>query len=181
MRDLYPGISGTEVDLRSEFQQLMEGSSGEIPKQQSFILRRMRRDSDEELMACDCVDSLTKEPDKENVCVFCHGEGYYFDEVWVKGYTMFIGPKGGHSNRRTNMAPGLISSYDKVFYLPYNTIITYDDKIVELKLDSNGKPIVPYRRKMIFRPETIMEMRADNGRIEYFAIYVNENNGIRVK
>lgn len=181
MRNLYPGVSGTEVDLRSEIEQFFSGSTGEIPKQQKFILRRMRRDDDNNLLECSCVDELTKEADKESLCPFCQSEGYYFDEVWIRGYTMFVGPKGGFSNRRINVAPGLISSYDKVFYLPYDTVITYDDKIIELKLDSEGKPIVPYKRKAIFRPETIMEMRSDNGRIEYVAIYVNENNAIRVK
>lgn len=180
-RALYPSLSGVEIDLRSEFEQFMSGSSGEIPKQQKFLMRKMRRDSDGELVECTCVSELTKEADTEEQCPFCFGERNYFDEIWVFGYMMYIGSRGGYTNKRINMAPGIISAYDKVFYLRYSQDITYDDKIVELKLDSEGTPIVPYRRKMIFRPETIMDMRSDNGRIEFKAIYVNENNGIRVK
>lgn len=180
-RILYPSSGGIEVDLRSEFEQMMSGSIGEIPKEQKFILRRMRRDDNDLLVDCTCRDPLTKEPDTEEQCPFCFGEGYYFDEIWVKGYTMYWGPKGGFVNKRTNMQPGMISAYDKVFWIRYTVDITYDDKIIELKLDSEGRPIVPYRRKMIFRPETIMDMRSDNGRIEFKAIYVNENSAIRVR
>ena len=50
-----------------------------------------------------------------------------------------------------------------------------------MKLDSAGKLSLPYTRKYIFRPETIMDMRSDDGRIEFLTIYVNELNGIRVK
>lgn len=179
-RNLYPSNS-IELDLRSEFEKMMSGTSEEISKQQTFILRQARRDSNNIVIPCSCRDSLTLEPDTESTCPYCFGEGFYFDETFLKGYTMYIGSKGGFTNKRINIQPGLISAYDKVFYFRYNTIITYDDKIVELKLDSDGIPIVPYKRKLIFRPETIMEMRSDTGRIEFLAVYVNENNGIRVK
>lgn len=181
-RVLYPsGSSGAEIDLRTEFEQMMSGTTGEIPKQQTFVLRKMRRDDDDNLMECDCVSSLTKEADTEEQCPFCKSEGYYWDEVWITGYAMHVGSKGGFTNKRISMQPGRISAYDKVFYIRYDETITYDDKIIELKLDSAGKPVVPYKRKMIFRPETIMEMRSDYGRIEFIAIYVNENSAIRVK
>jgi len=181
-RQLYPsGASGTEIDLRSEFEQMMSGSAGEIPKQQKLVFRQMRRDANDELLECSCVSILTKEADTEDQCPFCFGERYYWNESFVYGYVMHVGSKGGYTNKRVNMQPGVISAYDKVFYLRYSETITYDDKIIELKLDSEGKPVVPYRRKMIFRPETIMEMRSDYGRIEFIAVYVNENNGIRVK
>lgn len=179
-RNLYPS-GAIELDLRSELEQTFSGSSGEIAKQQKFILRQAKRDADNEVIACVCRDSLTHEPDPEHSCPYCLGEGFYWNETIIKGYCMYTGAKAGFSNKRVQMAPGLVSAYDKVFYFRYTEVITYDDKIIELKLDSDGNPIVPYKRKLIFRPETIMEMRSDNGRLEYLAIYVNENNGIRIK
>lgn len=177
--DLY-SEGGNEIDLRSEFEQLMEGTKGETAKKQRFVLRKMRRDTNDDKISCSCKDSLTNEPDTE-VCPFCLGEGYYWDETWIDGYTWYVGSRNNHANRRIQLAPGVISGYDKIFYLYFSVDITYDDKIVQMKLDSEGDLSIPYTRKLIFRPETIMEMRGEDGRIEFYTIYVNELNGIRVK
>lgn len=179
-RTLYES-SGSEIDLRSELESMFSGGTGEISKQQKFVLRRARRTADNEVIPCDCVDVLTKEPDLEHQCPFCLGEGFIWDEQFIFGYCMYTDTKGHLSQKRVQMPPGLVSSYDKVFYLRYSEEITFDDKIIELKLDSDGSPSVPYKRKYIYKPQTISEFRSDFGRREFFAIYVNENDAIRVK
>lgn len=180
-RSLYEGASGVELDLRLELERMFSGDIGELPKEQRFLLRKMRRDDDDDLMECSCVSSLTKEPDTESQCPFCLGEGYFWDEEWVTGYSMFTDTQAHLSAKRILLQPGRVSAYDKVFFLRYSETITYDDKIIELKLDSEGNPSVPYKRKSIYRPETIAEFRSDFGRLEFQAVHVNENNAIRVK
>lgn len=181
MRELWGSrATGIELDLRKEIESIFSGASDEISKQQTFVLRTARRDSSGNIMPCACVSPLTLEPDTEKQCPFCLGEGFYFDESFIYGYKM-ANNKVNLSRQRVQIQSGMISAYDKIFFLRYNELITYDDKIIELKLDSDGKPLIPYKRKGIHRPETIIEYRSDNGRIEFLAIYVNENNSIRVK
>lgn len=179
-RNLWPS-SGIEIDLRNELEKTFEGDSGELSKKKKVVLRRMRRDSNNSVISCSCRSALTQEPDMENECPFCLGEGNYWDEEWIYCYSAINDTTAHLSQKRTYLQPGSISSYDKVFYFKYNENITYDDKIIELKLDSDGNPTVPYKRKAIYRPETILELRSDFGRTEYIAVYVNENNSIRLK
>lgn len=179
MRDLYSS-SSIEIDLRDEVEKMFSGDTGEIPKQQRFVLRKIRL-SEDVPVPCACRDELTKEGDSVDTCPFCIGEGYYWDEEWVFGYVMYNDTKAHQSAKRTQLQPGLVSAYDKIFYLRYSETITYNDKIIELKLDSDGNPLIPYKRKAIYRPETIVDYRSDFGRKEYIAIYVNENPGIRTK
>lgn len=179
MRNLYPS-SAIEIDLRSELEKMFSGDSGEIPKEQKFVLRKIRLNGDEPV-PCACQDELTKEGDSIDVCPFCLGEGYCWDEGFVYGYVMFNDTKAHLSAKRVQIQSGVVSAYDKVFYLRYNETITYNDKIIELKLDSEGIPLIPYKRKAIYKPQTIIDYRSDFGRKEYIAIYVNENPGIRIK
>ena len=67
----------------------------------------------------------------------------------------------------------------KIFYFRYDEKISYRDKIIELSLDIEGKLLVPYKRETIYRPETIQMFRADNGRVEYIAVYCREESSIR--
>lgn len=180
MRTYYPRTA-LEIDLRAELEKTFEGDTGEIPKKKKLIIRRMRRDSDDKPINCSCRSSLTQEPDMENECPFCLGEGYYWDEDWIYGYSATNDTKSHLSQKRINIPSGLISAYDKVFIFRYTEIITLDDKIIELKLDSEGVPTVPYKRKAIYRPETILELRSDYGRLEFLSVYVNENNAVRLK
>ena len=63
----------------------------------------------------------------------------------------------------------------RIFYFRYDTEISYKDKIIELKLDTEGHPVVPYIRESIYQPSTINRLRSDNGRIEYLTIYCRED------
>lgn len=188
-RSLYPSglsyaqfysITGSrEIDLRYEFDQIIFGGPTSIPHGHKLLLRKMRRDSDGSLLYCSCVDSITKEPDTELQCPFCLGEGKYFDEDWLIGFSSYVGADGGLSNRQISLFPGPIKVDYKVFYLRYDTDITYDDKIVELQLDTEGTPIVPYKREVIYKPQTIVKYRSDRGRIEYIAVYCREEDALR--
>ena len=184
-RVFYPSATSTsspdtsEIDLRAEFDTLIFGDSGHIPHGREFLLRKMRRDSDGELLPCVCRDSLTGEAGTERSCPYCLGEGYYWDESWITGYTTFVGSDGGLGSRVTFLRPGSLRADTRVFYFRYDTVINYSDKIVELQLDTEGDPIVPYKREAIYKPQTIVRHRSDRGRVEYIAVFCNENDAIR--
>lgn len=167
-----------EIDLRKEFDEIVLGENGRIPHKYEVLIRRMRIQNNK-LIECACVDNLTDEPDKENECRFCLGEGYVWDESFINCYSSLVGADGGKANRNKRIIPGELRSDYKVFYLRYDEIISYNDKIIELSLDLEGKVVIPYKREKIFRPETIQKYRADNGRIEYIAVYVREEPSIR--
>lgn len=176
-RTLYTG--GSEIDLRSELEGFLGGSSEEIPKQKTLILRKFRRDENSELIKCSCVSALTHEADSEQECPFCHGEGNYFDEQWLYGYSRPTETDKFLASKITQMRPGQISSYDRLFYCRYSESITFADKIIELKLDSEGNPTLPYKRQHIYRIDALVEYRSDLGRLEYWGLYCTEYNSIR--
>jgi len=178
--NLYPS-SKIELDLRQELIDMFHGTSGEIPKKKKFLLRRMRRDSNNSLIECSCLSSITKEPDTEDECIFCLGEGYYWDEIWIYGYSRINDTVAHLSNKRIAVQPGRVSTYEKIFYFEYDKIITKEDKIIELKLDYDGEISVPYKRNYIYMPETILELRSDFGRIEFIVVYTSENPAVRTR
>lgn len=169
---------GSEIDLRKELEGFLGGGTGEIPKQQKFVLRQIRLINNKPI-ECSCVSPLTKEPDTDDQCPFCIGEGYFFDETWIYGYKRQFDGRASLINQFINFPPGMISIETKVFFLRYTVDIGRYDKIIELALDSSGAPIRPYKRKYIFRPETIVPLRSDNGRTEFLAVYCNEMDGLR--
>ena len=170
---------GREIDLRREFDEIVYGGPSSIPHGMKLLFRKMRRDTSDNTLDCDCVDALTKEPDTENSCPFCLGEGKYWDEDWLIGFARYIGADGGMSNRQKTLFPGPTRVDYRIFYLRYDTDITYADKIVELQLDTEGDPVVPYKRETIYKPQTIVKYRSDWGRIEYIAVYCREEDALR--
>lgn len=170
-----------ELDLRLEMEAFLSGDRGETSKQSKFLIRRMRRDSNNDLIACACLNPLTKEPDQEHQCPFCLGEGYYWDEpAFVTGYKMPAEAKSRLQAQRVALQPGQIPVFNKIFFIRYDQPLHRDDKIIELKLDSEGRPTLPYKRNMIHRIESLIEYRSDFGRLEFYVLYVNENPSIRV-
>lgn len=169
-----------EVDLRKEFDDLVFGGPTSISHGRTLLLRKTRRDEDNNPIVCPCVDELTGEPDTEKACPFCLGEGFMWDENWVIGYATYVGADGGQANRIRGLTPGTIRADHRIFYLRFDTEITYKDKIVEVKLDTEGDPVVPYVRDSIYKPQTIVRYRSDGGRVEYLAIYCNENDALRL-
>jgi len=169
--------SGNELDLRSEFETLIYGGSGEIPHKKKVLIRRFRLEEGKKI-PCVCLESITREGALE--CKFCSGEGYYWDEEFSYCYSTFLGADSGQGNRKRNLSPGILRTDYKIFYFRYDKSIRYTDKIVELKLDIEGDPVVPYIRQAIYNPQTIVENRSDYGKLEYYSIYCREQDAIRI-
>lgn len=180
MRSFKNRKKSCEVDLRKEFDQIVFGINGCKPHNTLILIRNMRLLNDNRIK-CECFNALTNEANSETECKYCLGEGYIWDERFTRCYSNLIGADGGKANRTRSIMPGEILTDYKVFYLRYDEKISYYDKIIELALDIEGNLQVPYKRKRIYKPETIQENRADNGRIEFITVYAREESSIRKK
>jgi hypothetical protein len=164
--------SGAEVDLRQEFYEFLYGSTTEVAKGRPGILKRMRKDADGDLIVCPCVDEKTGEPDRDTICPYCWGEGYYWDEEWIMYYKMLVSSQEGMVRKNSPNKPGLSNTPFVFFYLEYNVVPSRHDKIVEVSLGTTGDISLPYVRKAIYPIATAEAFRSDRGRIEYWRVAV---------
>ena len=97
-------LSGREIDLRSEFDEIVFGGATSLPHGKRVLIRRARLDSDSVPIPCTCKDELTREAAPS--CPFCLGEGFYWDESIETCYSMYVGADGGLSARVRQLFPG---------------------------------------------------------------------------
>ena len=170
-------VASGELDLRKEFDEILFGFESGIRHGHLVVVRNMRRDAEGNPVHCTCRDDFTREADPD--CVYCLGEGYLWDENWAWTYSMYSGSNGGMAGRVKYMPPGSMRVDTKIFFLRFDTAISYRDKIIEIKLDEEGNVVVPYKRETLYRPGTIQKYRSDNGRLEYIAVHCREEDAIR--
>lgn len=166
----------TEIDLRSEFINTDLGFDEEISKFQPALLRRFRRDAEGDLIKCSCVDPVTNEPPRERRCTTCLGEGYQWDEEDIRLYHAEVNTESQRSDRETLRAPGIMNTPLRVFYINYSYTLTKDDKLVLLELDKEGKVILPKSRAALYKIASVLPMRLDNGRLEFWKANGYEDN-----
>ena len=184
----YPALSGTdtydgEINLREELRQMFHGSAQEVPKSHRVLLRRARRDSNDRTIACPCVDELTREPDLDNTCPVggpgCGG--YLWDEEWIDVRRVYIRPSNtGFVARNSYIEPGILNVQAMIYYLEYSTVPTILDSIIEMKVNSDGAPVVPYIRHRMYKPDTIIGHRGDNGRIEFYTFICLQSDSVLI-
>lgn len=71
----------SEIDLRQELINTIDGSYPEIAKGRDGLLRKMRRNSLNKLIPCDCVDPVTHEPDRDSFCPLCIKSGTFIPTI----------------------------------------------------------------------------------------------------
>ena len=168
----------TEADLRKELRDMFFGNDYEVAKAHRILFRRMRRDSNNSLIACECVDALTVEATPK--CPLCLGEGWLWDEDWQYCRRVEVGSTTNKLVlKNMHMAPGIVNVDTLVFFFEYTVRPTWYDRIVELREDVDGTPTTPYQRYKIHKPQTIIDYRSDNGRIEFYAVYVSQRDSIQ--
>jgi len=179
--DLFPTLSTASetspvenivdvLDLREEFDNLVLGSFGEDAIGQKFILRRMRRDSSDNLVPCWCVDELSHEGTRDYPCNSCRGSSNLWDEELVVGYKVVASAPGG-SNAASNFPkaePGTLYVPAARFFLSYNVAPRKDDRILEIELDSSGAAVLPYNRIATYEFMLVRAMRSEGGKIDYW-------------
>jgi hypothetical protein len=164
LKDLYNSGSPSEISLRDEFVSTRDGSPIEIEKFHPVLLRLMRKINGEKV-PCECVDKLTREPDRDRLCLICLGEGFKWDEVFDRAYRALLTPK------EVQRPAGLINVPLVVFYMRHDTPITNDDKVIEVILDLEGLSTQPTKRSAIHRVQHVESYRLDQGRVEYLKIW----------
>jgi hypothetical protein len=160
------------VDLRTEFNNLVLGYQGETPIGRSFILRRMRRDDSDNLVKCICVSDLTKEPDRDFPCPYCLGSGNLWDEELITAYSIISADPSGSSSSSKNypkVDAGATYLPSARFFISYDVAPRKEDRIIEIEIDDDGEVVTPYNRVNIYELTLIRAMRADNGKIEFWA------------
>jgi hypothetical protein len=173
-----------EIDLREEFDKIMYGPDGDGEGRHGHpcLIRRVRRDSSGYPVKCTCAVASPNGQGNPD-CNYCLAEGYLWDEEWAITFSMYVGPDGGKANRYIRMQPGSIKTDYLLFFLRYDLDIKYNDKIIEIVLDEEGEVVLnannTFIRETIYKPETIVKYRSDNGRIEYLAVYCREEDSIR--
>ena len=174
----YRRVNRPEVDLRAEFDTLIYGDANHIPHGHLVVIRNMRRDSDGYPTKCVCFEANnTTEADPD--CSYCLGEGYLWDEEWAIAYSMHLDSGSQAAKKYVHMIPGLERTDYTVFFIRYDNSIRYEDKIVQMRLDEEGQPVLPYVRDAIYKPHTIKRMRSDYGRIEFIAVFCREEDAWR--
>jgi len=166
----------TEIDLRSEFGNTVNGKCPEISKFRPGLIRRFRRDADDNRIQCSCVSPVTGEPDRERRCITCLGEGYTWDETPVTFYNAEVNTESQRSDRESLRKPGVMNTPLKAFWLQSKENLTKDDKLVVLVLDKEGKLVLPQKRQELYTISTLLELRLDNGRLEFLKVNGYEDN-----
>ena len=161
-----------EIDLRKELNDLLHGSSQDLPKGQMIVVRRMRRQdgviypaSTSDLVKCPCKESPEYEPSLDVKCDKCDGEGYLFDELIVIGYKT---NRYEYQDIEKYRPWGKETTAISFFYIEYHEDLTRFDKVIEPAINIDGKlvsPISPLRKHNIHMAE---RFRLDNSRTEYW-------------
>lgn len=170
--------SQLEIDLRTEFNNILDGTSINSPKASFGLLRTINTDLNGKLVLCDCVDKVTKEADKDYYCPLCMGERYIWTETILKFYRVSVSTAdhGTQTVWDKNKPFGQMNIANHIFYLPFNTIIKTSDKIVDISLDVEGNIITPIRREIIWKINDLTKFRGDRGRIEYIKVFCNNQD-----
>jgi hypothetical protein len=185
MVDLYPKVSKTsvfpsgrnrtEANLRTEMINTLDGEFPEVEKGRYFLLRAMRRDSNEDKIPCSCRDEGTNEPDRDIFCPICYGTGYLFDETYVKGYLTLVGMADrAFSFAQQVLPPGLMDAPGYIFFTRYSDEISDDDQLIEIQLDDEGEIVEPVVRIKIFNVVIAHPYRCDNGKIEFWKVFCHK-------
>ena len=138
-------------------------------KGQPLILRKIRRDENDERIKCTCNDSVTHEGDGDAFCAYCDGVGYIWDEFWFLGYVTHSASFVGTSmTLREIVTPGFVQVDEPYLYTFYYITVKKNDWIIQPALDEEGQVIMPMRAKHRNIVISQFPMRMDGARIEYW-------------
>jgi hypothetical protein len=168
--------SSSEPNIREEFIDTINGSSPEIAKGHYVIFRKATRDANNNVVHCECVDLITKEPDKDRWCPYCYSTGLMFTEEFIKAYSVIAGIPRTNAILNNTMPFGNSDLQYKVFYTMYDKDFTVYDRLIEVELDNEGNVVEPINRIHIFKIIRPYAYRLDNGKLEYWKIYITEED-----
>lgn len=163
-----------EIDLRSEMKIMLEGNQYYPRRGHWVILRRM-----DKRQRCFCWNSRPITPDEYNEdkgkynepelrCPVCNGEGWVYDDELHLARRRIVAPEIGLAGIEVNADIGLMNVTHIVYYLQYYVNPKKEDKILEVELGADEKPVHPYNILEMHKIAIAEPFRDQNGRIEFW-------------
>lgn len=163
-----------EIDLRSEMSIMLHGN-GYFPRRGHWVLLR-RMDSRQR---CFCWnerptgdenfnDDKRKYNEPQLRCPACKGEGWVYDEELYLTRRRLVSPEIGLAASESMTDVGWMNINYIVFYFEYSVIPKKGDKIIEIVLDDEGKPVYPIVHQEMYRIALAEPFRDQLGRVEFW-------------
>ena len=154
-----------EPDMRAVLEDLLFGSAENVPEGHLVILRKMRRNADNKLIPCPmCFHERTRNPSRVIECDTCLREGYIWDEEWKTCYSM---NRSLNENIEAWAMLGDVNRFLYTYFFEHDIELTIDDKIIEPKTTSAGRPLSPVQIDAVHTPIFVEYKRGAFGRKEY--------------
>jgi len=168
--------ASSEPDMRSELINTLDGAVPEVAKGHYVLLRKLNRDSNNQLTQCSCVSSLG-EGDKDRWCPVCWSTSFLWTESWIKTYeTIEIAPDTTNAFLNKVLPPGIFNIPAIIFYARYSVDVHKDDRIIKVSLADDGSVNSPVVRTGIYKINFAWKYRADNGKSEYYKLFTHKED-----
>jgi len=170
--------NNTDVSLRQEFEDLLLGKDTSSPTGVPYLVRALRIDPVTKVpIPCDCVDPVTKEPDRDTPCPICGGSGFLYDEKIMYGWkfdktSLSIDPEAS--------PVGLLPDGTYVFYFRAHEIIDRIDGLYDIRLDQDGRVFTPIERIQEYTIVRVNRIRLDNSRVEFVKVMAKLRDGFNL-
>ena len=150
----------TDGDLRTEFNELVNGKSGFGGIGQILVIRSMTTTH------CACYDSIHG---SAYDCKYCQGEGYTWTERYIRAYfTQTFGRSlAGSANVHQLEPVGFMDKDRSLIYLKYDEAPKTGDAIYRISLNDDGNPYYPIERTEKWRVVNVEDKRYENAKIAY--------------
>lgn len=163
-----PAITNTEIDLRTEFGNLMHGDENfpdMIPHGAWVILRKLQRDSAGKPLKGWEVDQVTDEPDMVYKSNNVTETGFLFTDHLVRGFFLEI-----RLSSLTEMATkaAVINDNLRVLYLEQSAKPELHDVVLQPQVDDSGEVITPVVTLFKWYISNVLPAISDNGRAEFY-------------
>ena len=169
-----------EINLRQEFQDLIDGDGCAPQRGHWVLLRKM-----ETRQRCSCWNEVGVGTDKYKMdgrkydepnkdCDVCGGEGWLYNEELHKVRRRITTPPPGQAGIEEQADFAIMNVPYIIYYFKYYVNPTELDRIIEIDNNADGEPERPFVKRSIYNITLAEPFRDLNGRIEYWRCAVKK-------
>ena len=149
------------ADLRTEFNNLIDGFSGFDGIGQILVLRAMSS------AFCVCWDAIQG---SSSDCKYCEGETYSWEETYHRAYFTQTFGRGITGAREQSIleSPGYMDEGKALVYMKVSAAPTAGDKIFRVRLNDEGSLYYPIERIEKWKINAVEDKRYDKARLAYY-------------